>query len=199
MSEQSPSPQQLAEWIARGAQGDEAACAAIFHGFYPTILRLSLGLLNDWRDAEEVAQDTFVYALKNLARFDAERSAFRTWLYTIALSRARNKRRRKLLEMLPLEALTGQSLHVPREVETALERRGLRRQLWQALQTLPEHLREALVLRYLGGMRYKEVADVMACNPKTAESRTRLGVEMMRRQLQSQGIAPDLALLEWSS
>ncbi|MDW8326011.1 MAG: sigma-70 family RNA polymerase sigma factor [Anaerolineales bacterium] len=185
----------LAEWIERGARGDEAACAALFHEFYPSVVRLSLGLLNDLADAEEVAQDTFVYALSNLGRYDARRSAFRTWLFTIALSRCRNKRRRKLLLQGPLELLAGEMPATPREVETALERRGLRRQLWQALQALSEPVREAVVLRYLGEMRYKEVGAALGCNPKTAESRVRLGVEALRRALTEQGAAPEW---QWS-
>src|SRR6185295_11440172 len=93
----------LADWLAQGQQGDEAACAALYAHFSPAILRLGLGLLNDLGDAEEVTQDTFVYAFRNLARFDPAKAAFSTWLYTIALSRCRNKRRRKWLELLPLE------------------------------------------------------------------------------------------------
>lgn len=189
-------PADLNDWIARGAIGEQPACAALFDHYYPQVFRLSLGLLNDWHDAEEVAQDTFVYALKNLARYDATRSAFRTWLFTIALSRCRNKRRRKLFELLPLEALATESVAVPREVESALERRGVRRQLWQAIQALTPHLREAVVLRYLGEMRFKDVAEALNCNPKTAESRARLGVEAIRRYTQANEIEWEAALHE---
>jgi RNA polymerase sigma-70 factor (ECF subfamily) len=186
---------QLSEWITRGARGEEAACAALFQAFYPSVVRLSLGLLNDLADAEEVAQDTFVYALRHLSRYDASRSAFRTWLFTIALSRCRNKRRRKQLIQTPLELLAGAGPATPREVEAALERRGLRRQLWEALQSLSEPVREAVVLRYLGEMRYKEVGVTLGCNPKTAESRVRLGLDALRRALTE----PDMALnWEWS-
>lgn len=173
----------VSDLIARGARGDEAACAALFHAAYPPVLRLCLALLNHYEDAEEVAQDTFVYAFSRLDRYDAARSAFRTWLFTIALSRCRNKRRRRWLEQLPLEALAGRPAAVPREVETALERRGVRRQLWTALQALPGPLREAVILRYLAEMRYRELGATLGCNPKTAESRARLGLERMRRQL----------------
>lgn len=196
MSDASASDPCVEGWINRGAQGDEAACALLFQLFYPNVFRLSLGLLNDLRDAEEVAQYTFVYALKNLARFDASRSAFRTWLFTIALSRCRNKRRRKWVTQIPLEALTGQAAPTPREVEAALERRGLRRQLWEALQALPEPLREAVVLRYLGEMRYREVGEALGCNAKTAESRARLGVARIRRRFQAAGVEAGPALAE---
>src|SRR5712692_1419861 len=111
MTDKVPSAEQLSDWIARGAQGDETACAALYQHFSPPVMRLCLGLLGSLEDAEEVTQDTFVYALRNLARFDPARSAFPTWLYTIAISRCRNKRRRKFLALLPLERL---SLEAPK-------------------------------------------------------------------------------------
>lgn len=190
---------QVSAWIERGRRGDQAAWAALFHEFYPSVVRLSLGLLNDLADAEEVAQDTFVYALRNLGRYDASRAAFRTWLFTIALSRCRNKRRRKQLWQGPLELLAGEAPATPREVEAALERRGLRRQLWQALQSLSEPVREAVVLRYLGEMRYREVGAMLGCGPKTAESRVRLGLDALRRALTAQGVALDWQWLEVSA
>lgn len=191
--------EQTTHWIELGRHGDETACAALFHAYYPQVFRLSLGLLNDWTDAEEVAQDAFVYAFRNLARFDAAKSAFRTWLFTIALSRCRNKRRRKLLELLPLEALNTETVPVPREVEQALERRGLRRQVWQAIQALPSHLREAVILRYLGEMRFKEVGEVLQCTDRTAEARARAAMETLRRTLNVSDDATELVLAELST
>jgi RNA polymerase sigma-70 factor (ECF subfamily) len=191
-------PPDQADWIVCGAQGDEAACAALFRHFYPMVYRLCLGLLNDAADAEEVAQDSFVYALRRLGHYDSSRSAFRTWLFTIALSRCRNKRRRKWLDILPLEETAREAPigGAPREVELVLERRGLRSQLWEALQALPEALREAVVLRYLGEMRYREVGQALGCNPKTAESRVRLALERMRRQFQAREAELERELLE---
>lgn len=191
--------EQTATWIELGARGDETACASLFHTYYPQVVRLSLGLLNDWADAEEVAQDTFVYAFRNLTQYEAAKSAFRTWLFTIALSRCRNKRRRKLLELLPLEALNTETVPVPREVEQALERRGLRRQVWQAIQALPGHLRETLVLRYLGEMRYKEVAQVLQCTDRTAEARARAALDALRGVLNATDDATEMVLAELST
>lgn len=185
----SVSDETLKNWLARGVQGDEAACAALYAHFSPAIQHLALGLLNDLADAEEVMQDTFVYAFRNLARYDATKSAFSTWLFTIAISRSRNKRRRKWLALFPLEALAGAALeNAPREVEDVLERRGIRRQVWTVLQDLSPRLREAVVLRFIAGMRYKEIGEALQCNPKTAESRVRLGLEAMREVLAAQGM-----------
>jgi RNA polymerase sigma-70 factor (ECF subfamily) len=191
------SPEQLNDWLAGGVNGDEGACAALYERFHPAVLRLALGLLGDRQDAEEVAQDAFVYALRNLARFDPARSAFSTWLYTITLSRCRNKRRRKWLVTLPLELLATEQPQPPdRRLETLLERRGVRAELWRALQTLPARLREPVALRYLGEMRYKEIGQALGCNPKTAESRVRQGIAGLRAALQATGLEAEGDLAE---
>lgn len=191
------SAEQLRNLIERGAQGEEAACAALYRQFSPLVMRLCLGLLGDLQDAEEVTQDAFVYALRNLRRFDTGRSAFPTWLYTIALSRCRNKRRRKLLIQMPLELLSAETpKRQERLVEAVLARRGVREQVWQVLQELRPHLREAVALRYLGEMRYKEIGETLGCNPKTAESRVRLGLDQLRRALRARGVERELDLVD---
>ena len=201
MTDKVNSPEELADWIARGAQGDEAACAALYRQFSPPVMRLCLGLLGSLEDAEEVTQDAFVYALRNLARFDPARSAFSTWLYTIALSRCRNKRRRKFLALIPLERLSNEApKRQDRLVEAVLERRGVREQIWHALQTLPPRLREPVALRFLAELRYKEIGQTLGCNPKTAESRVRMGLVAMREALRAEGVERDLDLVDqWAS
>jgi RNA polymerase sigma-70 factor, ECF subfamily len=196
-SASTPPDAQVADWLQRGLQGDEAACAALYERFSPAVQRLCLGLLGSADDAEEVTQDSFVYALRNLARYDPAKSAFSSWLYTIALSRCRNKRRRKWLAALPLELLGAEPRTAgDRQVEATLARRGVRDQLWSALQALPPHLREAVALRYVAEMRYKEIGQAVGCNPKTAESRVRLGLLAMRRTLMAWGVAQAGDLLE---
>lgn len=184
------SAEQLAHWLA---QGDEAACAALYAHFSPAVQRLTLGLLGDVADAEEVTQDSFVYAFRNLGRYDPAKSAFNTWLFTIAISRCRNKRRRKWLEVFPLEWLTNEPATAPRAVEDWLEWRGLRRQVWAALQRLPAHQREAVALRFIAGLRYKEIGQTLNCNPKTAESRVRFGLHALRETLRAEGLDAEWA------
>ena len=74
--------------IARCLAGDETAVADLYRLFAADVYRLVYGLLGHREDAEEVMQDTFVYAIRNLSRFNPERASFRTWLFVIATSRA---------------------------------------------------------------------------------------------------------------
>ena len=81
--------------IDRCLAGDEAAYGLLYGRLSGMIYRLTYGMLQQREDAEEVLQDSFEYAFRNLHRFDGHKAAFKTWLYQIALSRCHNKRRRK--------------------------------------------------------------------------------------------------------
>lgn len=162
------------EYIRMALGGDSSGFAALYDYFLHPIYRLAFGILLDHQDAEEVVQDSFAYAFRNLASYDPKRSAFRTWLYTITMSRCRNKRRRKWLPVnSEIDVLEGIPDKTPRP-EALVEQRGIRETVRAALSELSPKLREAIVLRYFDGLSYKEMAEVLRCPQKTAESRVRL-------------------------
>ena len=170
---------ELSEWIAAAQGGDQSACAAIYQQYVRQVYRLAYGVLLDEQDAEEVVQDSFAYAFGALDRYDATLSAFRTWLYTITMSRCRNKRRRKWLPTIRLgdaaEWLPSKEPHP----EAVAERHSVQEIVLDALHAISPKLREAIVLRYFDGLTYREMADVLGCPVKTAESRVRLGHEAL--------------------
>jgi RNA polymerase sigma-70 factor (ECF subfamily) len=184
--------------IARCKHGDQGAFAELYNQTAPGLYRLAYSILLDKQDAEDVVQESMVYVFRNLHHFDPARGTFRTWMYTITVSRCRNARRRKwlpttaLANLLHLEPTIPES-HTP---EAAVARRNVREALEKALATLSPRLREAVVLRYGQGLTYREMADVLECPQKTAESRVRLAHEALRAAMQ----ADDVALLEevWS-
>ena len=71
--------------------------------------------------------------------------------------------------------------------EAALARQGVRDALEQALSTISPCLREAVALRYARGLTYREMAQVLGCPRKTAESRVRLAHQALRRALSAEG------------
>ncbi|NDJ36344.1 MAG: sigma-70 family RNA polymerase sigma factor [Chloroflexi bacterium] len=160
--------------IEEAANGSEAACEALYRRFVKRAYRLAYGVLLNHEDAEEVVQDSFAYAFRTLYRFNSEKSSFKTWLYTITMSRCRNKRRRKLLPTVALadvaDWLAGGGPSPEREVAAA----GVRETVFAALRQLSPKLREAVILRYFDEMTYREMGAVLGCSPKTAESRVRL-------------------------
>lgn len=177
------------ELITRSLRGDQTAYADIFNRYADGLYRLCYGLLLNKQDADDVVQESFVYAFKNLARYDASKSAFKTWLYTIAVSRCRNVHRRKKYQLVDLSQLMQLNLAAPsiQRPESQMAKRDAEATVARALASLSSLLREAILLRYAHGLTYREIADVMGCPQKTAESRVRLAHEKLRGVLQVEG------------
>lgn len=172
--------------VRRAQDGDERAARQLFETYNLRTYRLALGLLGDEADAEEVAQDALTYALLNITRYKAELSSFSTWLHTITVSRARDKRRRKILPSIPMGQWLGMGNQI-RDYTPGPEAHAMRQEteggLVFAMNQLSPKLREAIVLRFYGDCTYKEMGDIMGCSLNTARSRLRLAIEKLRVQL----------------
>jgi len=172
--------------IRRAQAGDERAARELFEVHQLRTYRLALGLLGDPADAEEVAQDALTYALLNIYRYNPDLSSFSTWLHTITVSRARDKRRRKILPSVPLAQWLGVGNqirdHTPGPEADAL-RSEAEKGLLLALNQLSPKLREAVVLRFYADCTYKEMGEIMGCSLNTARSRLRLAIQKLRANL----------------
>lgn len=179
------------EVILQALQGGQkqSAYAQLFDHYAAGLYRLCYSLVLHEQDAEDVVQESFVYAFKNLHRYDSQKSAFKTWLYTIAVSRCRNTYRRKRFPMVDFSNLINFPFAPsPKESpEAALALRESVDAIQQALAQLSPLLREAIVLRYGHGLTYREMSDVLECPQKTAESRVRLGHQKLRHVLHPVG------------
>lgn len=172
--------------IRRAVDGDERAARQLFEKYQLRTYRLALGLLGDEADAEEVAQDALTYALLHLRQYRPELSSFSTWLHTITVCRARDKRRRKFLPSISIAQWLsmGNQLrdHTPGP-EAVTIRNETEGKLLLALDQLNPVLREAIVLRFYADCSYKEMGEIMGCSVNTARSRLRLAIERLRAQL----------------
>lgn len=176
------------ELIACCLHGDQTAYQALYDQFAPGIYRLCYSLLLNREDAEDVMQESFVYAFKNLHRYDKTRAAFKTWLYTIAISRCRNMYRRNKVPLLDIAPFINQHAAPKSDrPEAVWAEISARESIQAALGKLSPRLREAVVLRYGHGLTYREMAEVMDCPAKTAESRVRLAHDALRGVLQLDG------------
>ncbi|WP_420631928.1 RNA polymerase sigma factor [Candidatus Leptofilum sp.] len=176
--------------IQRCLAGEESAYVALYNGYAGMIYRLCISLLQHREDAEEVLQDSFEYAFRRLDQYDASKSAFKTWLYRIAVSRCHNKRRRKWLPTFSLSQLIQQGQDVtdsdtptPAETMQLTEKQQV---VWAAIQNLSGKLRETAVLRYYEGFTFVEIGHILGIPTKTAESRMRLAHNALRKALAEQ-------------
>jgi RNA polymerase sigma-70 factor (ECF subfamily) len=176
--------------IERCLNGDDTAYVALYNAYSAMIYRLNYSLLQHQEDAEEVLQDSFEYAFRKLSSFNPNKASFKTWIYRIAISRCRNKRRRKWLPTFSLTQLIHQDDDIrdtdapaPDEI-AALN--AQQKRVWAALNELTPKLRETAVLRYYEGLTYVEIGSILDIPPKTAESRMRLAHKALRDLLKDE-------------
>lgn len=162
-----------AELLIRARDGDIEAYAEFVRTFERRVRALLGRLLDDERDVEEAAQDTFVQAWRNLSRFRGDSQPF-TWLYRIAVNEALQRTRRKKLDLRPLDDLSpgDSSLFDHRtNTDTLAESRELSSFLAEQLRELPFEYRAPLVLRDIEGWSNQEVADALELSLPAAKSR----------------------------
>jgi len=171
--------------IAECLAGDETAFTLLYQAHASIVYRLAYSVLQHKEDAEEVLQDSFDYAFRRLRQYNPNKSAFKTWLYQITVSRCRNKRRRKWLPSLPLnmlgEHVTPKDTHPLPDEQLMLDDQQVT--VWQALSQLSPKLRETAVLRYYDGLSYQEIGQILGIPAKTAESRMRLAHKALKQLL----------------
>lgn len=160
--------------IQRWQAGEEWAAEAIYNQYRGITFGLAFALLDDGADAEEVTQDSLMYALTHIGKYDPDRARFTTWLHTITISRCRNKRRRHRLPSLSLFRWLSRGGDAP-DPALSPERQAMdsisRDEVWAAMQTLSQPLREAILLRHWADYTYKEIGQMLGCSARVARSR----------------------------
>ena len=170
--------------VARFLGGDPTGFELIVRHYSGMVFALAARLVGPW-EAEEVVQETFLRAWRGLESFRGDAS-LKTWLYTIALNRARARqgtlaRMRKVFASprasaeddrpWPGEEAPDPSAS-PEEQAVALEQRV---RLRKAIRNLPEEYRDAVVLRDLEGLPYDDIARVLNVPVGTVRSRIARG------------------------
>ena len=144
------------------------------------------------QDAEDVVQESFLRAYRQLAKFD-ERASFGTWLYRIAancsLDLVRARKRRGGATLAPANAERGRpgGARCPSPGPTP-ERMALsgevRERVAAAMEELSATERTAFVLRHFEGMCIEEVSRVLECQPGAAKHSVFRAVQKLRRALE---------------
>ena len=160
-------------WVRGAQRGSVPDMEALFDAHWPRAHRAAYLVLHDAALAEDIAQESFVAAIRSLDRFDRRRP-FGPWLHRIVVNRAidaaRTRSLRKETELT--EHATGADEHEPPD-----------RELLAALARLPPDQRAVIVLRHLLGYAPGEIARALDVPRGTVNSRIRRGLDAMRDEL----------------
>jgi RNA polymerase sigma-70 factor (ECF subfamily) len=156
-------------WIRGAQQGSVADLELLFREHWPRAYRAAQLVTGDAAAAEDIAQEAFLAAVRNLDRFDRRRP-FGPWLHRIVVNRAIDWTRARKLRA---EVELGDYLPAPAAPErdgTALAR----------IAELPAEHRAVVVLRYVLEYTPGEIAELLDLPRGTVNSRLRRGLDRMR-------------------
>ncbi|MBW7931404.1 MAG: RNA polymerase sigma factor RpoE [Gammaproteobacteria bacterium] len=175
MAEEQASDQSL---VQRVQQGDRRAFDVLVLRYQQRIVKLIMRYVHDPVEAQDVAQEAFIKAYRALPAFRGD-SAFYTWLHRIAINTAKNYlvslRRRPVDYSLDLQDPENHDANARLRDEDSPEglvmQQELQQVVAQAIASLPEELRTAIMLREIDGLSYEEIASAMDCPIGTVRSR----------------------------
>jgi RNA polymerase sigma-70 factor (ECF subfamily) len=153
--------------IKRVIEGDVESFRLLVQRYERPLFCLVRNLLPGPQDCDDIGQEVFLAAYRNLAAYDPRRSAFSTWLFTIARHKCWNALKKKKPVALP-EVPEAADLRTP-EGEAAGEE--LYRQLDAALDALPFEQKTAFVLAEIQGLSHEEIGRIEGVKPGTVKSR----------------------------
>ena len=182
--------------ILRQAQrGDERAFAIIVRMYQTPVFNYILRLTGDRSLAEELTQEVFLRVFRTIKTFRSTEGSFGTWLARVTrnllIDHYRRTRQERVTdsieEQLPMLEEAGAAASA--RPDQGVAGREASEILQATLQKLSPDLREAVILRDLQEMEYREIADVLGIPEGTVKSRINRGRAELARLLRRQKLA----------
>lgn len=176
-------PDEVRELVGRCLSGEQSAMAELVERFRGPVFGLCLRMLGHRQDAEDMAQESFVRALRSLRSWDAARD-FLPWILAIAGNRCRSQlsaRMRRPKTTVDLSEVADRSPvdhgagHLAEEVQ-------------RALCNLRSEYQEAFSLFHEQHLSYAQIADVLACPLGTVKTWVHRARRELAEQLRNRGV-----------
>ena len=198
-----------AEIIAAIIAGETQLYHELVRPYERSVYMMALSYMKNEADAEDVAQEAFIKAFRNLSTFRGD-AKFSTWLISITLNEARNRlRRQSVVRMQSLDeppdedgAVSPALLRDWREIPSeAVERQEVRMLIKNAVETLPEIYRQVFLLRDVEELDVNETAQALSISISNVKVRLHRARMMLQKELAPQlktvNRAPKRRWLPW--
>ena len=170
--------------LQRIAQEDQISLGILYDQYGRLIYSIAWQILGDSSLAEEVTQDVFIQVWKKANTYDSSQGKVLTWLTSIARHRAidifRQRKIRPEGRSIAWEDCCEDHQDDSAEIERGMLNFEARKQLQEALSTLPKDQREALSLAYFNGLTQQEIAAQLNEPLGTIKTRVRLALLKLR-------------------
>jgi len=164
-------------------QGDRAAFQLLFETYKDKVFSIAVySSGGDRAVADDVTQQIFLKLFTAIRQFRGD-SEFTTWLYRLVVNACldERRRRRRLLPLPETMAMTNPSEKKPQEKQYA--RREVSEAVQAAIGELKPKFRLPILLKYIEGLSYEEIASVMGCSKGTVASRLNRGHSQLAKRL----------------
>ncbi|MDD5518878.1 MAG: RNA polymerase sigma factor [Candidatus Omnitrophica bacterium] len=163
--------------------GNADAFADIIEHYQAPIQRYLYRMTGDYELARDLAQDTFIQAYKGILKTDSELS-FRAWLYRIATNNALQfHRRRRLVSFVPFSTMKKTEIPAGDCIEETSQNMAIE----EALHEVPKDQRVCMMLHFVEGFKYWEIAETLGITEEAVRKRVARGSQEFRRRYSSGG------------
>jgi len=174
------------ELIQRTLNGETDAFGELVRRYQDAVYATALHRIGNFTDAQDVAQETFIEAYKNLHKL-RDPARFPGWLHTITLRQCSRWMRRRH-ETIPIEELDEpQMLEASRGKvplpDESLERKELQEIVLGAIASLPPKVGEVVTMYYIDGLSYEEIASFLSIPKTTVKGRLQMGRRRLKEEL----------------
>ena len=172
--------------LAKRRSTRAVALGVLYERFRVRVYNVALRVVGNADEANDVLQDVFVLLFRKIQKFRA-RSVFASWVYRItvnlSLDHLRQRRRNPLWGggTVALDSIQDEGRRL--RPDRAADVRDLEEHVQRALGMLSDRLRIVVVLRYLEGLSYQEIAEILNCSLGTVKSRLNRAHTTLRRVL----------------
>jgi len=182
--------------VRRCVAGDAVAWEEIVQRYHRRVFNLCYRFAGTSDDAQDLTQDVFIKMYRTLSSYDVERGAFMTWLTTMTRNllvdhfrKTKQDRVTDSIDAAPSEhedamRLSDQIEDKGAPPDARVQSRETRELVHEGLQKLSPELREAVILRDLQDMDYRDIAAVLKVPEGTVKSRINRGRAELARLLQ---------------
>lgn len=180
----------LAQLIQLAQEGEERAFKALYRRYCRLVYTLAYQMVGNHSDADEVVQETFIRAFKNINRL-RNSSSFTSWLYQITINLSIDFRKaRTRRKIMPIddnvenfsyfELATSKRVKNPSQV---LENKELLDQITAAIDDLPTQQKAVIILHEIEGLSKKMISEILHCSLVTVRTNLHHARKKLRKTL----------------
>ncbi len=174
--------------LRQNTQSAQETFARIVRAHQKTVFAIAYARLGNAEDAEDVKQEVFVEAWRNLRKI-RKPEKIPAWMFKATRNKCRDhfrkKSRRERREGVFVESARSNPANQSPERHEAAEA------VFKAVSGLPDKIRTVFMLKHFAGLTYEEISKTTGLSKTTIDGRLRLGKENLRRMLADMGIGVD--------